>query len=265
MSRLYFKKFIAVFLSMVFVIMTISACSSTDAESTVAGSEESTESEEIDITSEEYAGLLDGYDPDVDDPDAERVNSEEDESLEATAAAKRGNSKLVEYIKISPNKSTPRNHKIDTITIHCMANQLPVETCGNVFANSKAQASANYGVGQDGRIALYVEEKDRSWASSNSQNDNRAVTITVASNSTSPYAVSDKAYDATIKLVADICQRNGITKLVWSEDKVTRINHKDGANMTVHRDFANKACPGDYLYNRMGDIADKVNKILESK
>ena len=172
------------------------------------------------------------------------------------------NSNLVEYIKISPNKSVPRNHKIDTITIHCMAGQLSVETCGNVFSSLSAEASSNYGVGEDGRIAMYVEEKDRSWCSSNRENDNRAVTIEVASNSYHPYAVSDAAYQSTIKLVADICKRNGIEKLVWSDDKYTRIAHANGANMTVHRDFANKACPGDYLYNRMGDIAAKVNAIL---
>ena len=175
------------------------------------------------------------------------------------------NSKLVEYTKISPNRTSPRKHKIDTITIHCMAGQLSVETCGNVFASPNAKASSNYGVGRDGRIAMYVEEKDRSWCSSNSENDNRAVTIEVASDSSHPYAVSEAAYKATIKLVADICKRNGIKKLIWSTDKFTRITHAKGANMTVHRDFANKACPGDYLYNRMGDIAKKVNAILEGK
>lgn len=175
------------------------------------------------------------------------------------------NSKLVEYTRISPNKSVPRNHKIDTITIHCMAGQLSLETCGNVFSSSKAQASSNYGVDKDGRIGMYVEEKDRSWCSSNSANDNRAVTIEVASDSFHPYAVSNKAYEATIRLVADICKRNDIKKLVWSTDKATRIAHRNDANMTVHRDFANKACPGDYLYNRMGDIAKKVNAILCAK
>lgn len=174
------------------------------------------------------------------------------------------NSSLICYTKISPNKSTPRNHKIDTITIHCMAGQLTIEACGNIFAASSAQASSNYGVGKDGRIALYVDEDDRSWCSSDRDNDNRAVTIEVASDSFHPYAVSDDAYKATIKLVADICKRNGIKKLVWSTDKATRINHANGANMTVHRDFANKACPGDYLYNRMGDIAAKVNVLLKS-
>ncbi|MCR5625293.1 MAG: N-acetylmuramoyl-L-alanine amidase [Lachnospiraceae bacterium] len=175
------------------------------------------------------------------------------------------NSELVEYIKISPNKRVPRNHKIDTITIHCMAGQLSVETCGNVFSASSAEESSNYGVGEEGRIAMYVEEKDRSWCSSNWDNDNRAVTIEVASDSYHPYAVSDAAYKSTIKLVADICKRIGIEKLIWSNDKCTRIAHSYGANMTVHRDFANKACPGDYLYNRMGDIAKKVNAILDGK
>jgi hypothetical protein len=179
---------------------------------------------------------------------------------------KMSNSPLISYTKISPNKTSPRNHAIDTVTIHCMAGQLSVETCGNVFASDRAQASSNYGVGKDGRIAMYVEEKDRSWCSSNSANDNRAVTIEVASDSYAPYAVSDAAYKSTIKLVADICKRNGIEKLVWSNDKNERVNHLNGANMTVHRDFdKNKPCPGDYLYSRMGDIAEKVNAILDKE
>lgn len=172
------------------------------------------------------------------------------------------NSPLVSYTKISPNKTSPRNHAIDTITIHCVVGQCTVETLGNVFAPTSRQASSNYGVGKDGRIGMYVEEKDRSWCSSNSANDNRAVTIEVASDTTDPYAVTDAAYEALIKLVADICKRNNIKKLVWSTNKNDRINHLNGCNMTVHRDYANKSCPGDYLYNRHGDIANRVNAIL---
>lgn len=177
----------------------------------------------------------------------------------------KSNSRLIGYKRISPNRSSPRNHKIDTITIHCMCAPLSVETCGNLFAQSKTEASSNYGIDSDGNIALYVEEKDRSWCSSNAINDNRAITIEVASYSYSPYAVSDAAYNSLIQLVTDICKRNGIKKLVWSDDKTDRINHKNGCNMTVHRDFANKVCPGDYLYSRMGEIADAVNKNLGAK
>lgn len=174
------------------------------------------------------------------------------------------NSPLVSYTKISPNKTSPRNKKIDTITIHCVVGQCSVETLGNVFAPTSRQASSNYGVGVDGRIGMYVEEKDRSWCSSNSANDHRAVTIEVASDTKHPYAVNDKAFAALIDLVTDICQRNGIKKLVWSTNKEDRVNHRNGCNMTVHRDYANKSCPGDYLYNRHGQIADEVNKRLGS-
>lgn len=172
------------------------------------------------------------------------------------------NSPLVSYTKISPNKTSPRNKKIDTITIHCVVGQCTVETLGNIFAPTSRQASSNYGVGVDGRIGMYVEEKDRSWCSSNAANDHRAITIEVASDTTEPYAVNDKAFAALIDLVTDICQRNGIKKLVWSTNKEDRVNHKNGCNMTVHRDYANKSCPGDYLYNRHGQIADEVNKRL---
>lgn len=174
------------------------------------------------------------------------------------------NSPLVSYTKISPNKTSPRNKKIDTITIHCVVGQCSVETLGNIFAPTSRQASSNYGVGVDGRIGMYVEEKDRSWCSSNAANDHRAITIEVASDTTEPYAVNDKSFAALIDLVTDICQRNGIKKLVWSTNKEDRVNHKNGCNMTVHRDYANKSCPGTYLYERHGQIADEVNKRLVS-
>ena len=174
------------------------------------------------------------------------------------------NSPLVSYTKISPNKTSPRNKKIDTITIHCVVGQCSIETLGNIFAPTSRQASSNYGVGVDGRIGMYVEEKDRSWCSSNAANDHRAITIEVASDTTEPYAVNDKAFAALIDLVTDICQRNGIKKLVWSANKEDRVNHKNGCNMTVHRDYANKSCPGTYLYERHGQIADEVNKRLGS-
>lgn len=172
------------------------------------------------------------------------------------------NSTLVDYTRISPNRTSPRNHAIDTITIHCVVGQCSVETLGNIFAPTSKQASPNYGVGVDGRIGMYVEEKDRSWCSSNAANDNRAITIEVASDTTHPYAVNDKAYAALLDLVTDICRRNGIKKLVWSTNKNERVNHLNGCNMTVHRDYANKSCPGDYLYNRHGEIAAEVNKRL---
>ena len=172
------------------------------------------------------------------------------------------NSPLVDYTRISPNKNSPRNHKIDTITIHCVVGQCTVETLGNIFAPTSRQASSNYGVGTDGKIGMYVEEKDCSWCSSNAANDNRAVTIEVASDTKHPYAVNDRAFAALLDLVTDICKRNGIKKLVWSTKKADRVNHKNGCNMTVHRDYANKSCPGDYLYNRNGEIAAEVNRRL---
>ena len=66
---------------------------------------------------------------------------------------------------------------------------------------------------------MYVEEKDRSWCSSNGANDNRAITIEVASDTTSPYKVTDAAFNSLIKLLADICKRNNIKSLKWKADK----------------------------------------------
>lgn len=173
------------------------------------------------------------------------------------------NSKLVTYTKVSPNRNTPRNHKIDTITIHCIVGQWTAKQGCDFFSKSSVQASANYVVGRDGSIGLSVPEGDRSWCSSSPSNDNRAVTIEVASDTKHPYAVTDAAYNALIKLIADICKRNDIKELKWKGDK-SLIGQVSKQNMTVHRWFANKACPGDYLYKRHSDIASKVNKILGS-
>lgn len=171
------------------------------------------------------------------------------------------NSPLVDYVKISPNKNSPRNHKIDTITPHCVVGQLSVEQIGAVFAPVSRQASSNYGIGPDGRIGMYVEEKDRSWCSSNAANDHRAITIEIASDMTDPYAITDQAYKALVDLCVDICKRNDIKELKWKADK-SLIGKPEEQNITVHRWFANKACPGDYIYDRLGQIADEVNARL---
>lgn len=184
------------------------------------------------------------------------------------------NSPLVTYTRISPNRST-RKHTIDTITIHCIVGQWTAKQGCDYFATTD-NASVNYVVGKDGSIGLSVEEKDRAWTSggldnngnpirvngiSGVDNDHRAITIEVASDTSYPYAVTDAAYGALIKLVADICKRNGIQKLLWKGDK-TLVGKVDKQNMTVHRWFAYKECPGQYLYERHGEIADKVNEIL---
>ena len=178
------------------------------------------------------------------------------------------NSNLVTYTKISPNKTSPRNHKIDTISIHCAVGQLTAKKILNMSHfttyNTNTGVSCNYAVGCDGSIGMGVEEKDRSWCTSSRSNDNRAITIEVASDTKHPYKVTNAAYKALIELLVDICKRNGIKELKWKSDK-SLIGQVDKQNMTVHRWFANKACPGDYLYNRHGKIAEEVNKRLKGK
>ena len=87
------------------------------------------------------------------------------------------------------------------------------------FAGASAKASPNYVVGKDGSIGLCVDEKNRSWCSSNAANNHRTVTVEVAGDTSSPYAVTDKAYAALLDLVTDICKRNGKTKLLWLGNK----------------------------------------------
>lgn len=173
------------------------------------------------------------------------------------------NSSLVTYTRITKNKTSPRNKAIDTITIHCIVGQWTAKQGCDYFATTDRECSANYVVGKDGSIGLSVDEKDRSWCSSSGANDHRAITIEVASDTTHPYKVTDAAFAALLDLVEDICRRNGIKKLVWSTNKNDRVNHLNGCNMTVHRDYANKACPGDYLYNRHAEIAATVNQRLQ--
>lgn len=171
------------------------------------------------------------------------------------------NSPLVVYVDLSPGNYGPRTHAIDTITIHHMAGNLSVETCGKVF--HKKKGNSNYGIGTDGRIAMYVEEKNGAWTSSNKTNDMRAITIEVANEICAPYwTVSAAAMNSLIALVADICMRNGIKQLIWSDKKADRINHKNGCNMTMHKDFAATACPGPFLEQCMPNIAVAVNQIL---
>lgn len=171
------------------------------------------------------------------------------------------NSPLVSYTNITKNRTSPRNHAIDTITIHCIVGQWTAKQGCDYFATTDRECSANYVVGKDGSIGLSVPEADRSWCSSNRANDHRAITIEVASGTSHPYAVTDAAYAALIELVADICKRNGIKKLLWKADK-SLVGQVDKQNMTVHRWFANKSCPGDYLYERHSAIAEAVNAKL---
>ena len=201
-----------------------------------------------------------------DNPTAQqtRVNCAQEFYNKYFGGNKMSNSTLVDYTLISPNKNSPRNHAIDTITIHCTACQVSVERLGQIFAPTSKNASSNYGIGLDGRVGMYVEEKDRSWCSSSPSNDNRAVTIEVASDNFAPYKVNDAAYKKLILLVADICKRNNIKQLLWKGDK-SLIGQVDKQNMTVHRWFAAKACPGDYLYNLHSQIAHEVNQILNGE
>ena len=175
------------------------------------------------------------------------------------------NSSLVSHVNLSPNHSGQRTHCIDRITPHCVVGQCSVETLGNIFKPTARQASSNYGIGVDGRVGMYVDEGNRSWCSSSNANDQRAVTIECASDKTAPYAMKDVVYNKLIELCVDICNRNGKTKLLWLGDKDKSLNYEPKSNemvITVHRWFSNTACPGDWLYSRLGDLAEKVTAQL---
>lgn len=175
------------------------------------------------------------------------------------------NSPLIAVKTISPNKTANRTHSIDRITPHCVVGQCTAEALGAWFAKSTTCASSNYGIDKDGRIGLYVEEKDRSWCSSSTANDNRAITVECASDTFHPYRMNEVVFQSLVRLCIDVCKRYNKTKLIWFNDKDTSLNYepkKDEMVITVHRWFANKACPGDWLYNRLGELATTVTNAL---
>lgn len=168
------------------------------------------------------------------------------------------NSSLVSYTQISPNRNSPRNQPITKITIHHMAGVMSVEQFGNLVANPAREMSANYAIGNDGRIGLFCEEKDRSWCSSSPWNDNRAITIEVSNDvNGEPWSISDKAYESLIKLCADICKRNGIKTLEFTGDT--------SGSLTYHYQFSPTACPGTWIKNHTQEICNKVNALLSGK
>ena len=175
------------------------------------------------------------------------------------------NSSMVVYTKLSPNHSGQRTHSIDRISPHCVVGQCTAEGLGDWFARSSTQASSNYGIDKDGRVGMYVEEKNRSWCTSSNANDQRAITIECASDTKEPYTMRDVVYQTLIKLCVDICKRYGKKKLLWLGDKDKTLNYNPASDemiITVHRWFANKSCPGEWLYSRLSDLATKVTAEL---
>lgn len=166
------------------------------------------------------------------------------------------NSPLTDYVYLSGNADFPREGEIEKITIHHMADNIPLERLGEVFAEPDRRASANYAVDTGGRVALYVEESNRAWTSSSPENDHRAVTIEVANDQIGgDWHVSDTSYDALVQLCVDICRRNGIRELVYTGDA--------SGSLTIHKMFSETTeCPGPYLESRMPDIAEEVSRRL---
>lgn len=162
-------------------------------------------------------------------------------------------SSLTNVTILNNHYSSRNGNKIDKITIHHMAGNLSVESCGRVFQNR--EASSNYGIGSDGRVGCYVEEEYRAWCSANPANDRRAINIEVANDGGAPdWHVSDVAIAKLIDLCVDICQRNGIERLNYT-------GNTDG-NLTRHNMFMATTCPGPYLQSKFPYIADEVNKRL---
>lgn len=175
---------------------------------------------------------------------------------------------MVDMVKLSPNNSGARTHKIDRISPHCIVGQLDAATIGDCFTSKDSKASCNYGIGIDLKVVECVPECNRSWCTSSNSNDQRAVTIECASDKTSPYKFKQEVYEKLVQLCADICTRNGIDTVIWFGEKKASLEYepKEGeCVLTVHRWFANKECPGDWLYERMGKLANDINAVIQTK
>lgn len=170
------------------------------------------------------------------------------------------NSPLVVYTALSPNHSGQRNHSIDTITPHYMAGNCSVEVCGQIFAPTSRQASSNYGIGSDGRIAMYVEEKNRAWTSGSGANDNRAVTMECAN--LSDGSLTNACWNSLVNLCADICKRNGKTRLVYKGAANYSGLSSTDMLLTMHKWFQATDCPGPWLSYQFARLASEVNAKL---
>ena len=174
-------------------------------------------------------------------------------------------STLATYIHYSPNCTAPRQGTIRGVAIHCTAGgrNLPAQSFADMDRFARKQdngASCHYIVGGDGSIAQVCKEENRAWCTSN-KIDHQLITIEVASDANGECKCNMAALNALIELLADICQRNGISKLLWQGNKAL-MGQWDKQNMVVHRWTANKSCPGDYLYSMHAAIAQAVNNRL---
>ena len=164
------------------------------------------------------------------------------------------NSKLVTYTKLSPNYSAGRVD-VRAIVVHYVCGACSVYTLGEIFAPTSRRASSNYGVDLEGRVGMYCEEKNRSWCSSSSWADNRAITIEVSNFADG--SVSAKGWRKLVDLMVDICERNGI--------KDFRYTGTTEGQLWAHRWFGNTDCPGAWLYARFPQLAEEVNARLHKE
>lgn len=58
-----------------------------------------------------------------------------------------------------------------------MAGLLSSKQCANIFKDGSRSASTNYGIGKNGEIALFVDEKNTSYADANWDSNCKSVTI----------------------------------------------------------------------------------------
>ena len=140
---------------------------------------------------------------------------------------------------------------IEMVALHHMAGVLSADQCGRIFQQAGRSASANYGIGKDGEVGLYVDEYNTAWANANWDSNCKSVSIELSNSVASGnYPVSDVVLNKAIDLIADIFKRNNLGKCV------------KGQNLVWHSMYSNTYCPGDYIRGKLDYIVDKVNEKL---
>ena len=77
---------------------------------------------------------------------------------------------------------------------------------------------------------------------------------TVNSTGAPDWLIDEETFNTLARLCADIAKRNGLGRVKFGPNDVY-------PTLSAHRDWSPTYCPGDYLYSRMEELANKINEI----
>lgn len=157
---------------------------------------------------------------------------------------------------------------------HCTAGMSSAEATATRFQRPDVKASATYCIGSNGDIVQNVPEEYRPWTTGGDLNvngvtgammDHHSFTFEIANTTLAPnYLMSAEAIASLVYLMTDICKRHGIKSVTWKDDKYFASDSRNYNVIAVHKWYARKSCPGNFLYSSMQNVADTVNMLLAS-